>query len=1084
MKWITALIKDSFTVNLLTVMVILLGIVGLTSMRRDLIPPLQFQKIVVNTSLSGATPSEVEKFVTYPIEESLKGLPGVTEMHSQSKTGLSQVYLEYDINYTDLESAVTQVQTRVDGIRNRLPEDVRSIHVQRLKVEDVFLVWLGLQGFERNNPSHHDLADQLESKIARLSGVIRVSHSCGDKELYIDISSKKLQDLELSIESVRQQIDAALGYLPIGETENGLDTELVEVYNPISRIEDLNRLPITMNRSGQSVLLSDIATLDYRPVKATSIAYLNGVVSESMSARKDVTSDAITLKAKLNEVLDEFNASLPEGLKAVNVVDGPQFIQTQIEVLKKNGLVGLVLVIITLVLFLGWRVAAMAAFGLPIAYFGALIVLAYIGVSIDLLSIIGMILVVGMLVDDAIIVSERYTANIQAGMKPIAAAETAVKDLIIPVTGTILTTLVAFAPLIFIRSEMSLWLFSVPLVVIVALGLSWLECFFVLPNHLAHFVKAAPKSLMTTPMKWLESKYEGLLHRLRPWRYLLMVSCAALIAGSLYLGAKKIPQNFGLHISSERISIELKLKESSSLAETKQKLVPIEEELLKLAPGKIENIRTELGEIWSRGQIIKDPRYAKIAVYLDRTYQYPQSLKKEVKPKVEAFLADFEDKDLFEKIRVEARLEDDNEIKRNMITVSVKGSEAVEFEVLEAAISKTLVDLNEVSEYVPLDERLKTTWRFVPDTEALVAHGLSPFQLASQMKSLFTPYQLRVVRLGGESVSINTQLSSSEKLSPETLGAYSVLNRHQVTVPLHLLGRWEKRTQMTEIKHEELERVQYMDFAVNEDSSNLMAAISAAQDALKGLETQFPKYKIEVVAADKSQEKSAAWAIKVAIACIVSVLFIIALVLKSVTQPFIVGLPIPFGLVGILLALYFHNLPMGLMALIGLVGTVGMGVNASIVMVDQINKLNKASGWLSPEAIITGSSSRLRAILLTTLTTLGGVFPMAYAFGGESGFTQPLAFSLAWGLSSSTILTLFLLPSLLFIRNDVLQLASRVTSKFKKSDQHILVPAHHDGPSSKKDQSDDDLNLTPSRVTRKGAPPSGNTSKPEQPFLH
>ena len=161
-----------------------------------------------------------------------------------------------------------------------------------------------------------------------------------------------------------------------------------------------------------------------------------------------------------------------------------------------------------------------------------------------------------------------------------------------------------------------------------------------------------------------------------------------------------------------------------------------------------------------------------------------------------------------------------------------------------------------------------------------------------------------------------------------------------------------------------------------------------------------------------------------------------------------------------------------------------MGVNASIVMVDQINKLNKASGWLSPEAIITGSSSRLRAILLTTLTTLGGVFPMAYAFGGESGFTQPLAFSLAWGLSSSTILTLFLLPSLLFIRNDVLQLASRVTSKFKKSDQHILVPAHHDGPSSKKDQSDDDLNLTPSRVTRKGAPPSGNTSKPEQPFLH
>lgn len=339
-----------------------------------------------------------------------------------------------------------------------------------------------------------------------------------------------------------------------------------------------------------------------------------------------------------------------------------------------------------------------------------------------------------------------------------------------------------------------------------------------------------------------------------------------------------------------------------------------------------------------------------------------------------------------------------------------------------------------IVEYVKNPNILEDIWVFEPDYQSLWQNQMTSSNLAQEIRGIFQSDYFGESRIMGQNRKVYLEIQGKKEFDFKDLEEIRLMNAQGIKVPLSNFGRWKRKKDLAKIEHKNAMRVLNFDFKYDSEKQSFFETQKQAKETVAKLQTKYPNYSIELVEANEEAAKNRAWAIKVAVLCVGSVLLIIALLLGSITQPFLVGLPIPFGIIGIIWALYLHGMPLGLLALIGLVGTIGVSVNASIVMVDQINRYAKAEGKMTRESIVAGASSRLRAILLTTLTTLVGVFPMAYSLGGEMGFTQPLAFSMGWGLSSATFLTLFILPALLMIRLDILNWFSRFGKKKNKSE--------------------------------------------------
>jgi multidrug efflux pump subunit AcrB len=972
-------------------------------------------------SLPGASATEVEKYLAYPIETALQSLPNVEEMTSRSSFGSLRMTLHYNAGYDDIDESIEQIRSRVNGIQWQLPEEARDIVVEQEKVDEVFHMGIALAGFQEGNPEHRLYAKKVRDEITAVPGIVRAHLAMNSQNVYIKMDADKLKRNEISIAEIRNKIRQSLSFSPIGKVDFDEKTYSVEVERPTEAIQTLNQLAIRSNSSGDILYLKDVATVGMQIDEIKDSSKFNGKPAVNIYTRKDVASDSIALKGEVLKVLENENKNLPEGLKAEVFIDTPKFIESQLSTLTNNAIFGFILVLLILTLFFNFKVSLVTSFGIPIAYCGTLIVLYLMGISIDAISVVGMILVLGILVDDAIIIAERYMENLESGMKPKQAALESSRDLMLPVTGTVLTTIFAFSPMILLDSEISAIFYGIPIVIITSLIMSWLESFFILPNHLLHFIKKAPKENSKSASLFIKTKafYKKTLARILKFRYLAVIALIAFMSVSIWVAKNKIQQQFrSFGGNLERISVRLTLKESASLSQTEKEIVPIEKHLMTLPKDKFGKVTANVGKFWTRGRMYEGYRYAKVDLYISEDESHPGTVKREYTEKLKKELKKFETGNI-EKVAVGFEMNDQDETKKDMVTIDVVGHEDVDYlglkDALKDEIKKNKMGIEVVKDVNEFDEK----WIFSPDNTMLAQHQLAQNQLTQQLRSFFVPHELMQVRIDGEAKWVYTQVERPKAISKSELNGMSVLNSRGLSVPLNKLGKWYKKKQLSQISHKDGKRTFSFDLAFNPDKDmNLIKAKEQAGQIVSVLAKKYPTFTIELRDADRAETNSRNWAARVALLCVILVMFTLALILGSVSLPLIVGLPIPFGLMGIVWALYLHDMPMGIMSLIGLVGTVGVSVNDSLIMVDQIMKRGRKMGELTRDAIIDGAASRLRAIILTSVTTLVGVFPMAYGIGGESAFTQPLAFSLGWGLFFSTFLTLFALPAFIEIRRD------------------------------------------------------------------
>ncbi len=1031
MKWLVEyFVNRSFTVNLVAGFMCVVGLYTIFTIKRDVLPPLEFQSIEIEVRLPGASPVDIEKWITFPIEDSLRGLPGVEEMTSNSRVGRTDIILKYFLDYPDIEESLELVRSRVDGLRANLPTSIERIEIARRKIDSILLMAVNIIGIDEKSSDHRRIVKRLERRIGGVRGVARVDNRMQPRHIYVRFNKEAVDNAELSVANIKSVIFEKLRFTSIGEFRTDEESISINLDDGIKSLDDFEDLSIATNTIGNELKLGQVAHVEYDLPDDRYIRLRDGQPAVTLRVRKDLASDALKLQRQVEGVLENFNDEVKsEKISAEISFDTPRFIKQQLDVMKSNGLFGLMLVLIILIIFLSPRVALMTTLGLPIAYLGAIALLPLFGISIDLLSMIGLILVLGILVDDAIIVSEKYTSNLEEGMAPKKAAVDAVVSLIIPVTGTVLTTIIAFSPIILLKNEISNMLFALPVVVILTLIFSWLESFFVLPNHLSHFVKQYKKAPIDNLFSKFQKLYKRLLTFMLGYRYLLLLFLTGLFVFTLHYTNDRVKKRFRLNIGPEQINVYAVFKENKSLRSTQEDLDPVHEALKPFLDKGIEAMSTTIGGMWADGRWRRGTRYSVIRLRVDKNITNPSRIKKQVLEEVKPILAGLKH-DNMERLAAEAIRWGQEEDKQDIVSVKVRGNERLDFHSLEQSIVAIGTNVEGIERFVDDPDRYQKEWKFSPDNRRLARYEMSRGDVTGQIRPYLSMDLIGYIRMDGETTEIYSELANIEE--PEDireLEDFTIKSSKGISIPLNLIGNWVNTRTLQQIRHMSGERELIVDFKVDRNVATPEQVMSRLDGALEDFISKNRDYEFAVEFGDEQEKKNREWAMKVVFYCMVGILVVLALILGSLTQPLLVILPAPFALVGVLWALYFHDLDMGLLAMIGFIGTVGVAVNDSLIMVDKINKITDGGKIRKRSLIIEGATSRLRAVILTTITTVGGILPMAYGIGGESGFTGPLAFSLGWGLMFATTLTLFALPALLCIRNDIINLGLKILRK-------------------------------------------------------
>lgn len=585
-------LSKSLLINLLTGLLILVGGFKAVTMNREAFPNINFDIVTITTIYPGASPSEVEKLVTKPIEESVKSVDGVKEFRSTSIENRSGIVVTIDPNVKDTQKVVDDIKSAVDRTED-LPEDSKKPIVQEVTSSrsPVIEINLGVRADANGNPvltekEFKQKARQLEELLLDISEVGRVvRRGYRESEMHVDIDPFALDRLSLSTQQIINALKGKNINFPGGTIADAGKEAIVRTVGEFETESEIEKVFIRSNDAGRGIILKDVAKVKEDFEDKQYIEKVNGLYSIVLVVIKKERGDAIRLVDNVKKVVSEYGATQTDFITLSYVNDLSKFIRRRLDVLVSNGLQGFILVVISLFFFLGWRVAMMVALGLPLAMAMTFIILDYMGMTLNLISMLGLIIVVGMLVDDAIVISENIYRYLEEGIEPYEACIRGTAEVIAPVTATITTTIAAFGPMLFVTGIFGKFIYSIPMVVIIALSSSLFEAFFILPSHIydanKHGIK---KGEIKEEGHWFirvrEAYYRpvlswALLHKFSTLGILLLIF--SLCVGSLVKFGKFKLFPGGVEIFLVKISAEtgLTLEETEKFARAVERAVSL-----------------------------------------------------------------------------------------------------------------------------------------------------------------------------------------------------------------------------------------------------------------------------------------------------------------------------------------------------------------------------------------------------------------------------------------------------------------------------------------------------------------------------
>ncbi len=1041
--------KNAVAANVLMLILIVGGLVTLGSgIKQEVFPEVDLDVVVVEVVYPGASPAEVEQAVVLAIEEAIRGVDGIKKVRSTAREGYATVSAELVLG-TKQDRALNDVKSAVDRITS-FPADVErpTVSILAPRQQAISIVLYG----DVDEAALRAVAEDSRRELLRDDRITYVELTgIRPLEISVEVPQAQLRKHDLTLDEIAARIRAASVELPGGGVKTTGGEVLLRTTERRDRGDEFESILLLSPPDGSQVRVSDIATVKDGFQENDRKATFNGKRAAMINVFRVGDETPLTVVAAAKEHVEKLQATLPAGLHAAPWFDAAEIYEQRLSLLMRNARIGLVLVLLILGLFLEARLAFWVTLGIPISFAGALLFFPSAGLSINMISLFGFIVTLGMVVDDAIVVGEAIYRQRSKGKGPLEAAIVGTREVARPVVFAILTTCVAFAPMLLVPGVMGKFFRVLPMLVIVVLMISLMESLLILPAHLSHPMPWWLRTVLAPYlwlMKWLaklevprrleyhiEHRYIPILRDALRWRYFTITAAVAVLILTAGVVAGRVPFTFMPKVEGDLITAQLKMPVGTPIVVTERMTVQMS-----------TAARTVLEEL---EQAMDEPKSISRGLYqdvganstLEPGFDGVFATEGTERSTVMIYLVPSDEREITTQQFVERWRQAIGEIPgaESMVfryEFGVEPGSPVDIQLihedvatLEGAAERLAFEIASYSGLRDIDSGV-TKGKEQLDfrlTDAAIAQGFTEMELARQVRaSFFGSESLRQQR-GRDEVRVYVRLPREERGSLYHVDNLIIRTPAGGEMPVSEAAIVSRGQAYTVIDRTDGRRnISITADIADEDTNSNEINAQIRRRELPQLVADIPGLAYDLGGEQERQSETMHALGLGFLLALITIFSILAVAFQSYSQPILVMSGIPFGMVGAVWGHVVMGFDLSLMSMLGLIALSGVVVNDSLILIVAINRYRQEEGLGSWEAVLAGGKRRFRPILLTSLTTFFGLAPMIVETSVQARFLIPMAVSLGFGVLAGTFIMLLIVPCGYLILED----ARRTTGNF------------------------------------------------------
>jgi multidrug efflux pump subunit AcrB len=973
-----------------------------------MLPTMPYHGAGIYTVYAGAGPEEIERLITTPIEEAIKDIKGIKQIRSTSREGFSSISIEFYEDLEDIHRSVIEINNEIGRIKD-LPKDAEKPIVHRHEVEFPTIT-LGLIGQGVSEGTLHSVSKLLERQLRDIAGVGRLQWG-GEREpeIIIEIDPRRMESHQLSLAAVMFALKVANLNVPGGQLHIGSQAYIVRTIGEIKDIDQIRQIIVLRHPLGRHIRLEQIASIKRGFAQERERVRINGQPARVLLVRKQADADIIHLNRKIHALLTDMQTKLPTGVQVVWYNDVSNSVRRSLRDLLSNGVMGLVLVLFILWLFLGLRESLMVAIGLPVAILAAISIMHSLNITMNMVSLFSLILILGILVDDGIVIVENISRHLAMGKSVVDAAIDGAREVTTPVIASVATTIAAFIPMLMMTGIIGKFFAIIPKIIIAALAASLFEALIILPSHMAEFAKIRTRKALADrfAMPWMRRIYLAALAKVLNYPFVLLGS-ALIILGFAVFVALRMPLILLADEDIREFDVRILASSDSSLDETDRILKQIETQARTIPAQELQAIITRIG--FSRTQMGRDvgDNLGMVTVVLTPTEQRKRrgvDIMDELQSKLN---------DVTGALAIEFAKVSLSPPVGKPVAVRIKGDDYQTLQQISQLVQEELRNIRGVRDISDDYYPGKSEFRIKVHADRAAIYGLSTQDVANQVRLALDGAIATQIREGDREINVRIRYDRSFLQKPNDLEQIRINLPKGHTITLRELVQIEESRSINQLRHLDTKRAITVTANIDEKLTTSAQVNRHLQVKFQHLDRNYPGYKLELGGEWEETRKSLLSLFRSFLIALLLIYAILGAQFRSYIQPLIVLSAVPMSFIGVIFGLWISGKALGMVSLIGVVALAGIVVNNALILIDFINS-QRELGLSRMDAIIEAASMRLRPILLTSTTTIIGLFPTAIGLGGESLMLSPMAISVSWGLFFATPLTLFAVPCLYLI---------------------------------------------------------------------
>ncbi|SMC96144.1 Multidrug efflux pump subunit AcrB [Desulfocicer vacuolatum DSM 3385] len=1007
---------NSVAANLLMIVLLVGGLVMGSTIKQEVFPDFDMGSVTVSVAYPGASPEEVERGIILAIEEAVQGLDGIDEMHATASEGHGSVTIEVR-EEMDVQTFAREVETQVNAVTSFPDEAERPMTSVFSRKRHV--ISHAIYG-DQSLATLTEFAESFRDILLQDATITQVElRGTRDHEIHVEVPQENLRQYGLTLGDIADAIRNAVVELPGGSIRTRGGEIMVRMKERRELAREYARLPIITTREGARIFLEDIAIISEGFEESNTYATFNGKPAIMVEVYRVGDQKPIQLAEAVKTQVTLFKKSLPRGIDITMVSDRSQVFQQRADLLIKNGYIGLSLVFLFLAFFLEIRLAFWVALGIPISLLGAFVFLPLTDFSINLISMFAFIVTLGIVVDDAIVVGENIYQHREQGKPFLEASIDGAREVALPVVFSILTNVVAFLPIMFVSGVMGKFFKVIPLVVIVVFIISLVESLFILPAHLSHrgrkpgrimtWIMEKQQKISRALIRFVERIYAPILESMLNNRYItISIGIAILIIVLGYVKSGRITTTLMPRVESDYAFVTVTLPYGSSDEKAASILKIISDSALQV-------VNNNGGAALCRG------RYAQVKdnIITARILLTPP----DVRPLSTATVTQLWRKATGPIAGLESMVfQSDRGGPGSGASLTIELSHR-DIDILDAASVKLAGELAGFPSTKDIDDgsargKQQFDFKMLPQGLSL---GLKARNVALQVRHAFYGATALKLQRGRNEVTVKVRLPREERTTENQLETMIIHTPNGQEALLREVVNMERGRAYTAIRRRAGRRVSTITANVVPRMETSRILLVVKSEILPALQQEFPGLTANFEGRQANMQESTQSLIRGLLIALFGIYALLAIPFKSYFQPMVIMACIPFGIVGAVLGHMILGYSLSLMSLFGLVALSGVVVNDSLVMVDFANR-KRREGFSAQRAIAMAGQQRFRPIMLTTLTTFGGLAPMIFETSRQARYMIPMAISLGFGIVFATLITLALVPSFYMILEDILNI--------------------------------------------------------------